>query len=405
MGRDLHRRDALDAPGQVTGGHAVQRLDADPVWFGLTGQQVHPLELPLAGAVDDVRVHGVRNDGAGLAARSTAPVVQGVRIGQAGDDDRRIVLLRTVQLVGEGVVHPDAVDLGRGLVHLCRPGRAPVERDVGAAVVRLDHRLPVERVDPDVVVVAVRGAHPLHGVPAVGGLEEALGAGIDHVGVGGVGTQRRVVERPLDHRTLRVDELPAPAGVVGPVEAAARLGLDECVDAVGVRRCHGEVALADQFGGQTVRDPLPRLAAVGALIETALAGAADDGPGLALDARHPRVHHVGIARLELNVHGAGAVGDCEDLTPRPSAVRRLEHAALGVGFEGIPVGRDPDDVRVGRVDAHAADLSDFVESRELPRLAAVGAPVDPSPGRDVAAQPVGACAEIDHVGIGVGDRD
>ena len=76
----------------------------------------------------------------------------------ARDDQRGVVLLRGVEPVGELVVHPDAVDLRRRLVHLRRPRAPAVERHVGAAVVRLDHGVAVLRIDPDVVIVAVRRA-------------------------------------------------------------------------------------------------------------------------------------------------------------------------------------------------------------------------------------------------------
>jgi hypothetical protein len=85
-------------------------------------------------------------------------------------------------------IDPDAVDLRRDLVHLRRPGAPTIERDVGATVVRLDHRLAVVRIDPDVVIVPVRRAERRERPAAIGGLEEALGAGVDDVGVGRVGT-------------------------------------------------------------------------------------------------------------------------------------------------------------------------------------------------------------------------
>ena len=98
------------------------------------------------------------------------------RIGLARDNQRRVVLLRAVKLVRKLVVDPHAVDFCGRLIHLRRPGAAAVGGDVCAAVVRLDHDLAVFRVDPDVVVVAVRRAKRRERFTAVGGFEEAFGA-------------------------------------------------------------------------------------------------------------------------------------------------------------------------------------------------------------------------------------
>ena len=61
--------------------------------------------------------------------------------------------------VGELVVRGDMVELRRQLVVNGRPGVAAVEGDAGTTVVALDHALRVAGVDPQVVVVTVRGGH------------------------------------------------------------------------------------------------------------------------------------------------------------------------------------------------------------------------------------------------------
>src|SRR5215475_5110896 len=73
--------------------------------------------------------------------------------------DGRVVLLRTVHPVGELVVRGDMVELRRQLIVNGRPGVATVEGDAGPTVVALDHALRVTGVDPQVVVVTVRGGH------------------------------------------------------------------------------------------------------------------------------------------------------------------------------------------------------------------------------------------------------
>ncbi len=124
------------------------------------------------------------------------------RIRLARDDDGRVVLLRAIQLVGELIVQPDAVELAGHLVQLRRPRAAAVERHVGAAIVRLNHDVAVLRIDPDVVIVAVRCAQQRERLAAVGRFEEALRPGIDDVRIGRIGAERGVVERPLNQGRL-----------------------------------------------------------------------------------------------------------------------------------------------------------------------------------------------------------
>src|SRR5512145_1617256 len=84
----------------------------------------------------------------------------------AGDLDRRIVLLRAIDVIGEIIVERDAVEL-RGRLILLRPVFAAVERDVRAAVVGVDHSVWVVRRDPKVVMIAVRRLDRRVRAPAV----------------------------------------------------------------------------------------------------------------------------------------------------------------------------------------------------------------------------------------------
>src|SRR4029079_2374781 len=101
---------------------------------------------------------------------------------------------------------------------------------------------------------------------------------------------------------------------------------------------------------------------IGTLVEAAIARAADDRPRLALESRHPGVDDVRVSGLNLDVHRADAVVDEEHLLPGLAAIGGLEYAALLVPLEGIPIRRNPDDVRVGRVNADRADLAGIVKA-------------------------------------------
>ena len=255
----------------------------------------------------------------------------------------------------------------------------------------------------------MRRAEVREGLAAVGGLVEALGAGVEDIGVGRIGAERVVVERPLDHARrgggrLHVHQHPRLPRVVRTIEAAAGQRFEQRVDAIGRRGAHADVALADEVVRQARGDLREVLAPVGALVEAAVVAAADDRPGLALQVREPGVDDVRIARLELDVHRADAVGEEEDLAPRLAAVGRLEDAPVGVVLEGVALRRHPHGVGVGRMDAHAANLTGVAQARERPGLAGVGGLVDAAAGGHVAAHIVGTGAEINDVRIGIGDR-
>ena len=139
--------------------------------------------------------------------------------------------------------------------------------------------------------------------------------------------------------------------------------------------------------------------AVGALEKPAVARAADDRPGLAFESRHPRVNNIRIAGLQLDIHCAYAVGNEQNLAPGLSAVRGFEDAALSIRFESVALRRDPNDVRISRMNANASNLARVVEADEFPRQPPVGRFVHATSGRDVAAHIVRARAQIDHVRI------
>src|SRR5262249_12326081 len=109
--------------------------------------------------IDDVVVLGVHGDEARLAGAGIGAVGQGYHAPFRGrrQVDGGVVLLRAVDGVGILVVDVDAVELRRLLVVDRRPRGAAVERDVGTAVVALDHALRIFGIDPEIVVVAMAG--------------------------------------------------------------------------------------------------------------------------------------------------------------------------------------------------------------------------------------------------------
>ena len=79
-----------------------------------------------------------------------------------------VVLLRSVDAIRHSVVGDHRVELRSGLVVERAPGPAAVERDGSAAVAAVHHSQRVFRVDPEIVVVAVRRLHFTVSPAAVG---------------------------------------------------------------------------------------------------------------------------------------------------------------------------------------------------------------------------------------------
>ena len=261
------------------------------------------------------------------------------------------------------------------------------------------------RIDPHVVVIAVRRGRRAEALAAVAALVPAFVAHQDYVGVVGVHAERGVVERARDQVSGAVDQAPGGAGVFRTVEAGAGLGLDQRVDAVGRGGGDGHVAAPEEFIGQAAGQLGPVDAAIGALIDAALARAADDGPRLALAMPHAGEDHVRRARLEFDIGRAGAVGNVQHLLPVPAAVGGAVDAALRVIGERIAQRRHPHHVGVGGMHAHGGDLTHVAQAGEAPGLTGVGGFIDAAADGDIAADLGRPGARVDHVGMGERDFD
>ena len=170
----------------------------------------------------------------------------------ARNDDRGVVLLSAVESIGKLVVQPDAIDFRGWLIQLRGPGATAVERNIGAAVVGLNHDVSILRTDPDVVIVAVRGAKNRKCLAAVGGFKESLCACVNDIGICRISAERDVIKWTLDHRRgnrcrLRIHCCPGLSRVVRSIKPTARLCFDQRIDSIrfGGRDC--EIRFADQF--------------------------------------------------------------------------------------------------------------------------------------------------------------
>src|SRR3569832_2304236 len=124
------------------------------------------------------------------------------------------------------------------------------------------------------MIVAVRRAERRERLACVSRFEEPFGARVYDVSVRWIGAERRVVERSLNQRALRIDQRPRLTGVFGSIEAAAGFGFDKRVDSIGISVRDREICFTDQLIREAVRDLREMLASVSALVEPTFAPAA-----------------------------------------------------------------------------------------------------------------------------------
>ena len=253
MGRDDNREGPLEAvfevPGALAQAHQLgPHRDVAFLPRPVIVAQQPPVALAAADrpAEDDVGIVRPHRDVATLAAARLVPLSlgDGAAYREAGDAEGRVVLLRAVDAVGHLRIGGDVVELGRGLVVEGGPRGTAVEGDAGAAVVALDHAPRVARVDPQVMVIAVRRGHRRKGAAAVGRLPALQVEHPDGVGILRVGVEVHVIPGAPPQLAVFAEPLPRLAAVIR-AEQRAVLGLDQRPDAVrfGGRDGHADLAL------------------------------------------------------------------------------------------------------------------------------------------------------------------
>ena len=247
--RYMDRRHPLKPILKVSWVVPVDVPEAYVIMLLLTGATIEHPKAAFAIRVDDGRVSRFRHGGTGLAASLRFPkrrmAARHTPRRQARDRNRRVVLLAGIEAVGKLVADIDLIELRGGLVMLARPCLATVERDVGATVIRLDENIRVVRVDPHIVVVAVRRLVTSPRGTRVLGLEIALRHSPKDVRVLRMRFEVAVIKRPVPDG-LEVRYLtPTGATIIGAVDAAFfSRRLDEHVDTVGIRGGNRQVRFA-----------------------------------------------------------------------------------------------------------------------------------------------------------------
>ena len=295
-------------------------------------------------------------------------------------------------------VQRHAVNLRGRLVLLGRPGSAAVEADVGAAVVALDEIQRIVGVDPQSVVVTVRDADRPEARAAVDRTPEHHVQNVDRVGVLRVGLEVGVVPRPLAQLAVGAHQPELLAAVVGTEEAALFV-LDQGPDSVRRRRRHRHRDAALDALGEALGELHPGVAAVCCLVNAAAGPARDHGPRFPLRLPNGGVEDARVGGIHRQIDRARLVGDEEHFGPGQTAVGRAVNPALRVGSEDVTENRRVHDVRIGRVDHDATDLTGLGKADVTPGVAGVGGLVDAVARGYVSARACGAGAHVNHIGV------
>ena len=165
---------------------------------------------------------------------------------RALDDHGAVVLLAAVEAIRIRVVDDDVVELRRRLVVLRAPALPAVDGDGHAAVVRVRHVARVLRVDPELVVVAVRGRQRRERAPAVDRLHDRRVHDVHDVRVRRIGGDVHVVPRARLDVAVLAQEPPRLPGVIRAIEPAL-FRLDDREHAVGVRGRYRDADLAHEL--------------------------------------------------------------------------------------------------------------------------------------------------------------
>src|SRR5262250_1778666 len=232
-------------------------------------------------------------------------------------------------------------------------------------------------------MIAVRRREQLKRLASIQGSKRTS---VEHVhGIDALRIGEDVGEVPgaLSEALVVVDLSPTVAAILGAIQAARVLGLDQGVDAVGVATGDGNANAPDQRTRQTIAfEVLPGRSAVDGLIEPATRATTLEAPGSTLHLIQGREQQVGIMWIHNQVDRAGVVILEQDFFPRFPAIDATKNAALGIRAISVAQSRDKDNVCVARMNHDASDMLGVFETDVGPGLAPVGTLVHTAPVGD-----------------------
>ena len=313
-----------------------------------------------------------------------------------------VVVLRAAVDVVEGRVlaDGDVVHLGGGQVLLEVPGGGAVEGFVEAAVAAHQVMVVVLRVDPDIVIVhvLVAGAERGDGAAAIVAHHDVHVHDVDAVGVGRVHLHLGVILALLVEGAAL---FPGDAVVGGAVGAAAAFGAFHLrVDDAGIGGRLVEADAAEFAGGEAAAHRGPGLAGVDGAVERAFRAAVNHAEVAALALVGGRQQDIGIARVHDDVAASGVVADFDEAgRPGLAAVGGLVQAALAAALPEGAGGGHVHHVGIARVHHDAGDVLGELEAHVAEGAPAVFALIDAVAVGDAALVVVLARAHPDDGGI------
>ena len=201
-------------------------------------------------------------------------------IDPARDRQTRVVLLRSIDVIRIEIVGRQVIELRGRLVVDVAEGVPAVQRDIRAAVIALNHPLVVCRIDPEIVVVAVRRGHGSKCAPAIGAPVQIEVVAVNRLRILGIGRQMGVIPGPREQILIGRNLLPGLSKVVRAIESALGCMLDQRPDPARFCPAGSHADLAPDRFRQTeaARDIGPGLATIQALPQSAVRAAAADLP-------------------------------------------------------------------------------------------------------------------------------
>src|SRR5580658_1848846 len=265
-------------------------------------------DLSAVGAgVNDFRVVWVGCNVATFASSDCVPIwtINRASCARTGDGHGCIVLLGAVDVIGKTVVGSDVVKLRRGLVVLAGPGVAVVGGNRGPTIVAVDETLRIRGIDPQRVIIPVRGAYRGEGFASVIGSVRRSVQDVYRIFRLGIGEDVRVVPCALPEAMVVSGDVPGVAAVVGAIDSAF-LCFDDCPDPVGI--CAGDRdtdAAKNSFRQAVAFQFFPGRAAVNGAIKATSRATAVETPRSSPRLPQRREQDVGVAGIKHNVDAAG----------------------------------------------------------------------------------------------------
>ena len=196
--------------------------------------------------VNDVPIARIGHNEPALTTPRDKPICGSNRapISPAGDADVRVVLLRTVNVIGECIVHGDVIELRSRLVVLCRPRFAAVGGNAGTPVIRISNPIRILRINPKTMVISMSRWQQIESFAAIHRTKQPGVYEINRVHGFRISVNLTEIPGPLTKAAVIIYSSPMLSGVIGTVKAAF-LRLDDCISAVRIGSRNGNTDLAE----------------------------------------------------------------------------------------------------------------------------------------------------------------